>query len=225
MVVQRHKCVFGVPKINFLGHHVTITGIKALPERVSAVHEFPVPNTKKGSQMFIRILLYHRFKPGLASHLHPLHKACKGRSQVITWSDDCQIALDMAKSALASTALLEHPIKGCKTAMTVDASDFAVGGSLDQFCKRFCHPLSFFSKKLTTAEKKYAISNRELSHYISTSHIKLFHHYIKGKSFTAFTDNKTPCWGSDKCCQLLPSPNKASLSWQSLLTMCNMCQL
>ena len=68
---------------------------------------------------------YHRFLPGLSGHLHPLHEACKGRGQAITRSDDCQIAFDTAKSALASAALLEHPTNGCKLAITVDASDFA----------------------------------------------------------------------------------------------------
>ena len=47
MVVQRQKFVFGVTEIDFLSHHVTTSGIKPLPEHVSAVREFPVPNTKK----------------------------------------------------------------------------------------------------------------------------------------------------------------------------------
>ena len=37
MVVQRQKCVFGIAEIDFLGHHVTTSGIKPLPEHVSAV--------------------------------------------------------------------------------------------------------------------------------------------------------------------------------------------
>ena len=51
----------------------------------------------------------HRFLPGLAGYLHPLHEACKERGQAITWSDDCQIAFDNAKSAIASAALLNTP--------------------------------------------------------------------------------------------------------------------
>ena len=79
------------------------------------------------------INFYYPFLLGLVGHLHPLYEACKGRGQSITWSDDCQIAFDIAKSDLASAALLEHPNNGCKLAITMDASDFAVGGSLDQF--------------------------------------------------------------------------------------------
>ena len=125
--------------------------------------------------MFLGMVnFYHRFLPELAGHLHPLHEDCKGRGQAITLSDDCQIAFDTAKSALASAALLEHPTNGCKLAITVDASDFAVGGSLDQFCDGSWHPLAFFSKKLTTAERKYATFDREiLALYLG---IKQFHH-------------------------------------------------
>ena len=130
---------------------------------------------------------YHRFLPGLAGHLHPLHEACKGRGQAITWSDDCQIAFDTAKSALASATLLEHPTNGYKFAITVDASDFAVDGFLDQFRDGSWHALAFFSKKLTTAERKYATFDRELlALYLG---IKQFHHYVEGRPFTAFTDH------------------------------------
>ena len=96
--------------------------------------------------------------------------------------------LMIAKSVLASAALLEHSTNGCKLAITVDTSDFAVGSSLDQFRDGSWHPLAFFSKKLTTAERKYATFDRELlALYLG---IKQFHHYVEGRPFTAFTDHK-----------------------------------
>ena len=139
--------------------------------------------------MFLGMVnFYHRFLPGLAGHLHPLHEACKRRSQAISWSDDCQIPFDTAKSALASATLLEHPTNGYKLTITLDASDFAVGGSLDQFRDGSWHPLIFFSKKLTTAKRKYATFDREL--LVLYLGIKQFRNYVEGRSFTAFTDHK-----------------------------------
>ena len=88
---------------------------------------------------------------------------------------------------LPSQPLLLQP-NGCKLAITGDASDFAVGGSLHQFHDGSWHPLAFFSKKLTTAERKYATFDRELlALYLG---IKQFHHYVEGRSFTDFTDHK-----------------------------------
>ena len=143
--------------------------------------------------MFLGMVnFYHQFLLGLAGHLHPLHEACKGRGQAII-PDDCQIAFDTAKSAFASAALLEHPTNGCKLTITVDVSEFAVGGSLDQFRDGSWHLLAFFSKTLTTAERKYATFDRELLALYPS--IKQFRHYVEGRSFTAFTDHK-PCVGA-----------------------------
>ena len=70
----------------------------------------------------------------------------------------------------------------------MDASNFAVGDSLDKFLNGSWHPLAFFSKKLTTAERKYATFDRELlTLYLG---IKQFRHYVEGRSFRAFTDHK-----------------------------------
>ena len=135
--------------------------------------------------MFLGMVnFYHRFLLGLAGHLHPLHEACKGRGQAITWSDDCQIAFDTVKSALVSAALLEHPTNGCKFAITVDASDFDVGGSLDQFRDGSWHPLTFFSKNLPQPlNESMPLLTESFSHYILASN-------SFARSFTAFTDHK-----------------------------------
>jgi len=189
LVVQRPKCVFGVSEITFLGHHVSAAGITPLPERVSAVSDFPAPDNKKKLQMFLGMInFYHRFMPGLANKLHPLHEACKGKGQTIVWTKDCQSAFEAAKSALASAALLKHPDQSKPIAITTDASDVAVGGSLDQLHDGHWHPLAFFSKKLTSAERKYAAFDRELlAVYLG---VKQFRHYVEGRTFTIYTDHK-----------------------------------
>ena len=126
--------------------------------------------------------VYHRFLPGLAGHIHLLHEACKGRWQAIPGQMIAKLPL-----TLPSQPLLLQP-NGCKLAITVDASDFAVGGSLDQFHDGSWHLLAFFSKKLTTAERKYVTFDRELlALYLG---IKQFHHYVEGRS-------KAPCGGHD----------------------------
>ena len=100
---------------------------------------------------------YHRFMPHIAAKLIPLHKAVgnkKGKS--IEWTSECDLAFAAAKVALAEAALLSHPGKNADTTLTVDASDTAMGGVLEQKIDgQFC-PVAFFSKKLSKAEKKYS---------------------------------------------------------------------
>ncbi|PIK49797.1 pol polyprotein [Apostichopus japonicus] len=70
----------------------------------------------------------------------------------------------------------------------VDASDFAVGGVLQQFINGTWRPLSFFSKRLQKAETRYSAFGRELlAVYLSIRH---FRHLLDGRSFTVYTDHK-----------------------------------
>lgn len=76
---------------------------------------------------------YHRFLPGLANKINPLHKVCSGKGQEVNWSSDCQTAFENAKNDLVNATMLHHPDGNCPLSISTDASDYAVGGSLDQF--------------------------------------------------------------------------------------------
>ena len=57
-------------------------------------------------------------------------------------------AFSAAKKALSDVTLLAHPILDAPTALTVDASDLAVGGILEQLVNNEWQPLAFFSWQL-----------------------------------------------------------------------------
>ena len=46
---------------------------------------------------------------------------------------DCQDVFETSKTALDAATLLQHPARDEPLAITADAYDLAVGGSLDQF--------------------------------------------------------------------------------------------
>ena len=75
------------------------------------------------------------------------------------------------------------------TALTVDASDVALGGELSQK-DRFgtWRPIAFFSRRLQGAERKYSAFDREL--FAIYAAIKHFRHFREGRVFTVFTDHK-----------------------------------
>ena len=58
--------------------------------------------------------------------------------------------------------LLHHPDPSATTALTLDASDVAVGAELSQLQGSGWVPVAFFSKKLQAPERKYSAFNREL---------------------------------------------------------------
>jgi cleavage and polyadenylation specificity factor subunit 1 len=189
LVVNRDKCVFGVTEIDFLGHRVTTTGIRPMPDRVTAIQNYPVPTNKASLQRFLGMInFYHRFMPGIAGKLAPLHALCRGHGPDIAWSEECQSAFISARSALATATLLHHPKPDATTSITVDASDVAVGAQLEQRHQGRWVPIAFFSKKLSDAEKKYSAFDRELlAAYLAIKH---FRHFVEGRHFTLFTDHK-----------------------------------
>jgi len=68
------KCVCATDSISFLGHVVDRNACRPNAERVAAIHEWALPNTKKELQRFLgSINFYQRFIPNAAKIQAPLY--------------------------------------------------------------------------------------------------------------------------------------------------------
>ena len=90
--------------------------------------------------------------------------------------------------------------------LTVDASDIAMGGQIEQKIGGRFVPIAFFSKKLSTAEKKYSAFDRELLAIYSS--IKHFRHYVEGRQFTVWTDHKPLCFAMASLAERSPRQSR-----------------
>jgi RNase H-like domain found in reverse transcriptase len=72
-------------------------------------------------------------------------------------------AVAAAKDALAAATGLAHPLPHAQLALVTDAPDSHVGGVLKQREVAAWRPLSFFSQKLTPAQRRYSTFDRELT--------------------------------------------------------------
>ena len=79
-------------------------------------------------------------------------------------------------------------IQTLQPVITCDASDFVVGGVLQQYIDNVWQPLSLFSKKLNPAETRYSAFDRELLAVYAT--IRHFRHNLEGRKFFVNTDHK-----------------------------------
>ena len=132
------------------------------------------------------INFYHRFIPHAAALLHPLHGAA--HNKVFTWTPQLQSSFDAAKAALSAAVLLVHPSHTAPTSITVDASDIAVGGALEQYLGGQWRPVAFFSRKLNKVEARYSAFDRELlAMYLG---VRRFRYFVEGRPFTLFMDHK-----------------------------------
>ena len=155
LIIQKSKCIFGVQELEYLRHLITVEGVRPLPSRIEVIHNFPTPDSRSSLQRFLGMInFYHRFLPTIASQLAPLHAASSGRGKELTWTTECQKAFENTKVALAHATLLHYPKANAPTSITVDASDLAIGAQLDQLHNGYWVPIAFFSRKLSSAEKK-----------------------------------------------------------------------
>ena len=183
--------MFGASTIDFLGHRIDQHGATPLPEKVNTIRRFAPPTTIKGLQEFIGMVnFYHHFVPAAAQLMQPLFAALTGKQKpaLLTWTAPMRAAFHATKQALADAAMLAHPHHDAATALTVDASDIALGGVLEQKVNDVWRPLAFFSRQLRPPEKKYSAFDRELlAAYLGVRHFRFF---LEGRSFSIFTDHK-----------------------------------
>ena len=187
LIVNKAKCVFGVGSLEFLGHQISDKGVKPAPAKVDAIRHFPSPETAQELRRVLgMIYFFHRFIPHAAAVLTPLCAALRGKSppKVVEWTPARDAAFHAAKNALADATLLVHPVDGATTALTVDASDDAIGGVRKQIIEGQWRPLVFFSKPLRPREQKYPPFDRELL----AAHLAI-RHFLEERPFTLFSEH------------------------------------
>ena len=190
LVVNRQKCVFGQPSLEFLGYRVDKDGISPLEDRVEAIRETPPPKTVKELQRFLGMVNYYRrFVPKAAQHLHALFTSLKGKPKTLAWTEECQLSFEAIKEALASATLLHHPRPGARIALTTDASKVAIGGVLEQYGPKGWEPLAFYSAKLQPNQTLWPPYDREL--LAAFKSVRHFRQTLEGRNFTLFSDHQS----------------------------------
>lgn len=191
LLLRPEKCVFGHPSVEFLGHHVDVTGIRPLSDKVKAVCQFPRPNTLSELRTYLGLInFYHRFLPHAATILSPLNDVAgrRGTKTEIQWTDQMSTAFEESKEMLAQAASLAHPHGDAPLAVLSDASDIGVGACLQQWQSGAWVPLSFFSRRLQPRERRYSTFDRELlAAHLAARH---FRHWTEGTECILFTDHR-----------------------------------
>ena len=105
---------------------------------------------------------YHRkFIKGYTLITTPMEKLLKN-DVVFEWSQECQGSFDTLKANMAYAPILVFPNWNKNFHVHVDASSISLGIVLAQSCEgNIDHPISFASRKLSTAEKNYTTCYRD----------------------------------------------------------------
>jgi cleavage and polyadenylation specificity factor subunit 1 len=151
---------------------------KPLTERAAAIMNSKKSDTLVDIRRFKGILnIYRRLILLAAQHQAPLNELLrepkKNDRRNIPWVPPVELAFENLKTSLTWAAMPSHPYPNAPLALVTDASDVAIGASLER--KRYGHSKAFgFSRKLTSAETRYYTYDRKLL-AIHTA-IKFFEH-------------------------------------------------
>ena len=136
-------------------------------------------------------------------------KFLHGAGKSLTWSPVLDSAFARAKDLLSSVPELVHPRPDALVSLAVDAFDTHLGAVHQQLLNGSWAPLSFYSRKLSDAEKKYSTFDHEL--LAAYSSLRHFRFRLEGRDFTIFTDHKplthalfrvSPPWSACQQCHL-----------------------
>lgn len=150
LLLNINKCVFGVEEINFLGYCINSSGTTPLPQKIQAILDYKKPNTVRELRKFLGMINFYRhFLPNTAKDQAPLLIYQKGNKKndktEIQWTVETNHAFEECKSSLTKAVLLAHPRSAAQLSLKVDASDYAVGGVLEQEEEDHSYkPLAFF---------------------------------------------------------------------------------
>ena len=187
--LNKPKCFFLQPSIEYLGHIIDKDGLHPTEEKVRAIKEAPKPRNVSELRSFFGIINYYgRFLPNLSSKLAPLYKLLQ-KDAKWTWGRKQNEAFRAAKSALQDDSLLVHYDESKPLVLACDASQYGLGAVLshvmDDGKER---PVVYASRTLTPAEKNYSQIEKEGLAIIFG--VKKFHNFLFGRHFSIESDHQ-----------------------------------
>lgn len=189
------KCEFCKAELKYLGYIVNENGLQTDPSKLEAIKDYPVPTTAKALRGFIGMCSYYRrFVDGFSSIIAPLTALIgkKKGKDAIDWNKAAELAFEKLKEALINTPLMACPDFSKPFILQCDASAVGLGSVLSQNIDGIEHPIAYYSRLFSKAERNYSTTERELLAVLES--IKHFRCYLDGMKFTVITDHMALKW-------------------------------
>uniref|UniRef100_A0A3P8NIY2 Gypsy retrotransposon integrase-like protein 1 n=2 Tax=Astatotilapia calliptera TaxID=8154 RepID=A0A3P8NIY2_ASTCA len=166
--------------------------LKTDPAKVKAVTEWPVPTSRKLLQRFLGFAnFYRRFVRNYSQVVAPLTRLTSTKHP-FTWPTEADRAFNKLKQLFTTAPVLIQPDTSKPFIVEVDASDVGVGAVLSQHTgpSAKLQPCSFFSRRLSPAERNYDIGDLEL--LAVKLALEEWRHLLEGAEhpFIVWTDHK-----------------------------------
>ena len=178
------KLQFASQDCKFFGHRLTKEGLKADPDKVSAITNMTPPTNIQEMQSFLGMINYlNRYCPNLSELTEPLRMLCK-QEVPYQWQAEQNKAFEEIKSAITQAPVLAYFKPELPIVIQSDASNSGIGSVLLQAGQ----PVLFNSRSLTETEKNYSPIEKELLGLVEA--LKKLHKYTAGYEIEIQTDHK-----------------------------------
>jgi hypothetical protein len=188
--MQLSKSKFCQREVTYLGYVIDGNERRQNPRKLDALRMMPVPATKKQLVQFLALCGYFSsFVPSFAELAEGLRALM--RPEVVlkhAWKDIHTIQFEKLRDAVVNALPLTIPRFDRPFMLRTDASDVGVGGMLLQYDDAGVeNVLQFLSHKLTKAERKWNVTEREC--YAIVYCVKHLSEYLRPARFVLETDH------------------------------------
>lgn len=211
------KCHLMRSSVKFLGHIIDKNGVAVDPTKVEVIAKMTkvdlmeddgcTPSVKRIKSFLGMVFYYQHFIPNCSSLAKPLFSLTSGQKRrgrvklnsnpgsyrklkPSDWTNECEESLSKLKNGLLNCVVLSHPDFAQPLILSIDASLDGLGAVLSQVPagETKARPIAFASKTLSTSQKKYPAHRLEFL-ALKWSVCEKFSHWLRGHSFTVWTDN------------------------------------
>ena len=190
------KCEFLKTRVKYLGHEILPGKLKILQKNLDAIEQAKAPTTKTQVRSFLGMCnMYRRFIAGYAQIAFPLFQKTR-KDEPDSWENLGEAEMKAfltLRRCLLTAPILALPRAGFPYTLDTDASSYQVGCCLLQEQPDGTrHPVGYWSRTLTAAEKNYSSTEKEcLAIVWAVLHLRP---YLEGTRFTIRTDHDALKW-------------------------------
>lgn len=187
LTINLTKSKFCQTKIKYLGYVLSDQGLSMDASKIQPILDYPSPRSIKDIRRLLGLAgFYQKFIRNYSEITTPLTNLLKKDRKKFSWTEEAEIALTKLKTALVTAPVLSNPDFHAPFIIETDSSDLAIGAVLVQIQQGERKTIAYFSKKLSSTQRRYSATEREcLAVLLSIEHFK---HFVEGSQFIVQTD-------------------------------------
>jgi hypothetical protein len=196
------KCIFGSTTVEYLGHTISLDGVRPGKDKTQAMKDITESKTMKQLKSFIGQANYFRsYVKGFARVASDLNALTRQNTK---WKEKDGLpkrskeAFEAIKAAISSRPVMAYPNNNGRFQLFVDAAlsdskdEEGLGAALWQEDEHgIKQVIGYASRRLTTSEKNYPAFVAEMQ--AAVYRMTYFQHYLVTRKFTLYTDHKPLC--------------------------------